>query len=39
VGGRYHGPAPKPLHAIIDTTPAWNPVVEALANLTPGAGW
>jgi propanol-preferring alcohol dehydrogenase len=28
--------APKPLHAIIDTTPAWNPVVEALANLRPG---
>jgi propanol-preferring alcohol dehydrogenase len=25
-----------PLHAIIDTTPAWNPVVEALANLRPG---
>jgi len=28
--------APKPLHAIIDTTPAWKPVVEALANLRPG---
>jgi len=27
---------PKPLHAIIDTTPAWKPVVEALANLAPG---
>ena len=25
-----------PLHAIIDTTPAWAPVVEALANLRPG---
>jgi len=24
------------LHAIIDTTPAWKPVVEALANLRPG---
>jgi propanol-preferring alcohol dehydrogenase len=28
--------APKPLRAIIDTTPAWKPVVEALANLRPG---
>jgi propanol-preferring alcohol dehydrogenase len=28
--------APVPLHAIIDTTPAWKPVVEALANLRPG---
>ena len=28
--------APEPLHAIIDTTPAWSPVVEALANLRPG---
>ena len=28
--------APEPLHAIIDTTPAWKPVVEALANLAPG---
>ena len=28
--------APEPLHAIIDTTPAWRPVVEALANLRPG---
>lgn len=27
---------PKPLRAIIDTTPAWKPVVEALANLRPG---
>ena len=27
--------APKQLHAIIDTTPAWKPVVEALANLRP----
>lgn len=28
--------APEPLHAIIDTTPAWKPIVEALANLRPG---
>ena len=28
--------APQPLHAIIDTTPVWKPVVEALANLRPG---
>jgi len=28
--------APRPLHAIIDTTPAWKPVVEAMANLRPG---
>lgn len=27
---------PEPLHAIIDTTPAWTPVIEALANLRPG---
>ncbi len=27
---------PEPLHAIIDTTPAWKPLVEALANLCPG---
>jgi propanol-preferring alcohol dehydrogenase len=27
---------PEPLHAIIDTTPVWKPVVEALANLAPG---
>jgi propanol-preferring alcohol dehydrogenase len=29
-------PAPGPLAAVIDTTPAWKPVVEALANLAPG---
>lgn len=29
-------PSPERLHAIIDTTPAWKPVVEALANLRPG---
>lgn len=28
--------APEQLHAVIDTTPAWMPVVEALANLRPG---
>lgn len=28
--------APEKLHAIIDTTPAWMPVVEALKNLAPG---
>jgi propanol-preferring alcohol dehydrogenase len=28
--------APQKLHAVIDTTPAWKPVVEALANLRPG---
>lgn len=27
---------PEKLHAIIDTTPAWKPIVEALKNLTPG---
>ena len=27
---------PTPLHAIIDTTPVWTPVVEALGNLAPG---
>ncbi len=27
---------PEPLHAIIDTTPAWNPVLQALGNLRPG---
>lgn len=28
--------APRQLHAIIDTTPAWSPIVEALKNLLPG---
>jgi propanol-preferring alcohol dehydrogenase len=28
--------APAPLDAIIDTTPAWRPIVEALRNLAPG---
>ena len=29
-------PSPDKLHAIIDTTPVWKPVVEALSNLAPG---
>lgn len=28
--------APEPLHSIIDTTPVWKPVVEALRSLAPG---
>lgn len=28
--------APEPLAAIIDTTPVWKPVIEALGNLAPG---
>ena len=28
--------APERLHSIIDTTPAWTPIVEALKNLEPG---
>jgi propanol-preferring alcohol dehydrogenase len=35
VGGTEDS-APAPLHAIIDTTPAWTPVVAALAALEPG---
>jgi propanol-preferring alcohol dehydrogenase len=34
-GGITQGP-PQRLQAIIDTTPAWKPVVESLANLLPG---
>jgi propanol-preferring alcohol dehydrogenase len=34
--GETEARAPQPLQAIIDTTPAWKPVVEALANLRPG---
>lgn len=34
-GAAEDGP-PKKLHAIIDTTPVWKPVVEALKNLEPG---
>jgi propanol-preferring alcohol dehydrogenase len=29
-------PAPEPLAAVIDTTPAWTPIVAALGNLAPG---
>lgn len=40
LGARWAGDttdrAPVRLRAIIDTTPAWKPVVEALANLAPG---
>jgi propanol-preferring alcohol dehydrogenase len=34
--GDTRDPAPEPLEAIIDTTPAWTPVVAALKNLAPG---
>lgn len=34
--GDTHQRAPVPLAAIIDTTPVWTPVVEALRNLRPG---
>jgi alcohol dehydrogenase, propanol-preferring len=34
--GDFDDPPPKPLHAIIDTTPAWKPVVEGLRCLAPG---
>ncbi len=34
-GGTADAP-PQKIHAIIDTTPAWKPVVEALKNLLPG---
>ena len=40
LGAEWAGPtealAPERLHCIIDTTPAWKPVVSALANLRPG---
>ncbi len=40
LGAAWAGPtsaaAPEKLQAIIDTTPAWTPVVEALNNLLPG---
>lgn len=40
LGAAWAGPtearAPARLHAIIDTTPAWKPVVAALDNLAPG---
>jgi propanol-preferring alcohol dehydrogenase len=34
--GDIDGTAPRALDCIIDTTPAWKPVVEALRNLAPG---
>ena len=34
--GDSHDQSPQPLQAIIDTTPAWQPVVAALENLCPG---
>jgi propanol-preferring alcohol dehydrogenase len=34
--GDSHESAPDALDAVIDTTPAWKPVVEALGNLAPG---
>ena len=34
--GATQARAPEPLAAVIDTTPAWRPVIEALANLRPG---
>ena len=34
--GDINEKCPEPLHAIIDTTPAWTPVLKGLANLRPG---
>jgi len=34
--GDFSEKAPQPLDAIIDTTPAWTPIVRALENLAPG---
>jgi len=34
--GNTNGTSPEKLDAIIDTTPVWKPVVEALRNLAPG---
>lgn len=34
--GDTQEPSPHKLHAIIDTTPAWTPIVSALSNLMPG---
>ncbi len=40
LGAVWAGPSdarsPEPLHAVIDTTPAWRPVLAALKNLAPG---
>jgi propanol-preferring alcohol dehydrogenase len=34
--GESTASAPAPLHAVIDTTPAWSPALAALRNLAPG---
>jgi alcohol dehydrogenase, propanol-preferring len=34
--GEIEADSPEKLHAIIDTTPVWKPIVEALKNLAPG---
>jgi alcohol dehydrogenase, propanol-preferring len=34
--GAIEDTAPEPLNCIIDTTPAWRPILEALRNLAPG---
>jgi len=34
--GNYHDHSPDKLRSIIDTTPAWMPVIEGLRNLEPG---
>jgi alcohol dehydrogenase, propanol-preferring len=34
--GDFAETSPEPPHAIIDTTPVWRPVVEAMKNLAPG---
>ena len=34
--GATDDPAPEKLHAIIDTTPAWTPIIRAMENLRPG---
>ncbi len=34
--GKIGEESPEKLHSVIDTTPAWKPVVEALRNLEPG---
>ncbi len=36
LSGQVRQRAPEKLHCIINTTPAWEPVVEALNNLSPG---
>jgi propanol-preferring alcohol dehydrogenase len=34
--GDTHAQSPETLHSIIDTTPVWTPIVQALENLEPG---